>query len=72
MLLDEEHDSYGEFSEGERRELIFRLFLHLVYGGPLNQVTYPQSSCCWEAGGVSCWLEQGTLQTCIGCGLTIL
>lgn len=37
VILDEEFDDYEVFGQEERRELIFRLFMHLVYGGPLNQ-----------------------------------
>jgi hypothetical protein len=39
-LLIEESDKYDTFSEKERAELIFAIFLHLVVGGPLNQVRW--------------------------------
>eukprot|EP00045_Choanoeca_perplexa_P011705 m.124986 g.124986 ORF g.124986 m.124986 type:complete len:257 (+) comp15730_c0_seq1:151-921(+) len=33
----EDSDQYDIFDQEERDELIFRLFAHLIYGGPLNQ-----------------------------------
>lgn len=33
MILDEESDNYGLFNEIERKELLFRVFQHLVLGG---------------------------------------
>jgi len=37
LMLMEDSDHYDTFSESERSELIFRLFKHLILGGPLNQ-----------------------------------
>lgn len=37
VLLVEDSDNFEEFSPEERKEFLFRLFTHLVVGGPLNQ-----------------------------------
>eukprot|EP00048_Salpingoeca_helianthica_P009177 m.131669 g.131669 ORF g.131669 m.131669 type:complete len:259 (-) comp14796_c3_seq1:39-815(-) len=37
ILLVEDSEKYGEFTAADRSEFLFRLFSHLVVGGPLNQ-----------------------------------
>ena len=45
MLLLDSSDNFGEFSSDDRAQLLFRLFAHLVVGGPLNQVSSQVSHC---------------------------
>lgn len=38
ILLQEDSDHYDTYTSADRSEFIFRLFKHLVLGGPVNQV----------------------------------
>ena len=40
MLLMEDSDNYNLYNEKEKNEFLFKIFRHLVLGGPVNQVSH--------------------------------